>query len=61
MRWAGKAARMGEMRNLYIILVRKPKGNRRLGRYRRKWEDNIRMDVREIGCGVCGMDASDAG
>jgi hypothetical protein len=40
---------MGEMRNAYSILVRKPKGKRPLGRPRCKWEDNIRMDLREIG------------
>jgi len=39
---------MGEMRNLYN-LVGKPEGKRPLGKYRRRWEDNIRMDVREIG------------
>jgi hypothetical protein len=38
------------MRNVYNILVGKPEGNRPLGRPRRRWEDNVRMDVREIGC-----------
>jgi hypothetical protein len=45
---------MGEMRNAYRILVGKPEGKRRLGGPRRMWEDNIRMDLREIGWG--GMD-----
>jgi hypothetical protein len=45
---------MGEKRNAYSILVGKPEGKRPLGRPRRRWEDNIKMDVREIGWG--GMD-----
>jgi hypothetical protein len=49
MRWAGHVARMGETRNVYRILVRKPEGTRSLGRPRRKWVDNIKMDLREIG------------
>jgi hypothetical protein len=40
---------MGEMRNAYKILVRKPEGRRARGRPRRRWEDNIRMDLKEIG------------
>jgi len=40
---------MGEMRNVNIILIGKPEGNRTLGRSRSRWEDNIRMDLREIG------------
>jgi hypothetical protein len=51
MRWAGYAARMGEVRGAYNILVGRPKGRRQLGRHRRKWEDNIEMDLREIGFG----------
>jgi hypothetical protein len=43
---------MGEMRNAYNISVGKPEGKRPLGRPRRRWEDNIRMDLREIGCGL---------
>jgi hypothetical protein len=54
MRWVGHVARMGEKRNAYRILVGKPEGKRPLGRPRRRWEDNIRMDLREIGWG--GMD-----
>jgi hypothetical protein len=45
MRWAGHAARMGEKRNAYRILVRKPEGRRPLGRPRRRWVDNIKMDI----------------
>jgi hypothetical protein len=48
MRWAGHVARMGENRNAYRILVGKPEGKRPLGRPRRRLEDNIRMDLREI-------------
>jgi len=46
----GCVARMGDMRNAYGILVGKPEGKRPLGRPMRRWEDNIRMNVREIGC-----------
>jgi len=45
---------MGERRGVYRVLVRKPEGKRPLGRPRRKWEDNIKMDIQEVGCG--GMD-----
>jgi hypothetical protein len=48
MRWVGHVATMGEMRNAYKILVGKPEGKRPCGRTRRRWEDNIRMDRREI-------------
>jgi hypothetical protein len=51
MRWAGHVARMGEGRNLYRVLVRKPEGRRPLGRSRRRWEGGIKMDLREIGWG----------
>jgi len=51
MRWAGHVARMGERRGVCRILVGKPEGRRLLGRPRRRWEDNIRMDLREVGCG----------
>jgi len=51
MRWAGNVARMGEERGMYRVLVRKPEGKRPLGRPRRRWVDNIRMDLQEVGCG----------
>jgi hypothetical protein len=51
MRWAGHVARVGEERKVYKVLVGKPEGKRPLGRPRRRWEDRIRMDVREIGLG----------
>jgi hypothetical protein len=49
MRWAGHVARMGEERKVYKVLVGKPEGKSPLGRPRRRWEDGIRMDLREIG------------
>jgi hypothetical protein len=48
MRWAENIARIGEKRNAYRILVRKPEGKRPLGRPRRRWVYNIKMDLREI-------------
>jgi len=42
---------MGERRDVYRVLVWKPKGKRPLGRPRRRWEDNIKMDLQEVGCG----------
>ena len=54
MRWAGRVAHMGERRGVYRVLVGKPEGKRPLGRPRRRWEDNIKMDLQGIGCG--GMD-----
>jgi hypothetical protein len=48
MRWAGHLARMGEGRGVYRVLVGRPEGKRPLGRPRRRWEDNIKMDLREI-------------
>jgi hypothetical protein len=51
MRWAGHVARMGEERKVYKVLMGKPEGKRLLGRPRRRWEDGIRMDLREIGLG----------
>jgi hypothetical protein len=50
-RWAGHVARMVEERQLYKVLVGKPEGKRPLGRPRRRWEDGIKMDLREIGFG----------
>ena len=54
MRWEGHVARVRERRGVYRVLVRKPEGNRPLERPRRWWEDNIKMDHREVGYG--GMD-----
>jgi len=51
MRWAAHVARMGERRGVYRILVGKHEGKRQLGRPRRRWEDNIKMDLQELGCG----------
>jgi hypothetical protein len=51
MRWAGHVARMGEVRSAYNILVGRPEGRRPLRRPRRRWEDNIKVDLREIGFG----------
>jgi transcription termination factor 2 len=49
MRWAGHVARMGETRNAYRILVGKPEVKKPLGRPRRRWVDNIKIDLRAIG------------
>jgi len=43
---------MGEWRGVYRILVGKPEGKRPLGRPRHRWEDNIKIDLQEVGCGV---------
>jgi hypothetical protein len=51
MRWAGHVARVGEKRHAYRLLVGKPEGTRPQGRPRRRWMDNIRMDVGEVGWG----------
>jgi hypothetical protein len=49
MRWAGHVARMGEERGVYRVLVGRPAGKRPLGRPRRRWEENIKIHLREIG------------
>ena len=51
MRWAGHVARMGEERAVYRVLVGKSEGRGPLGRPRRRWVDNIRTDLQEVGCG----------
>ena len=51
MGWAGHVARMGEESGVYRVLVGKPEGRRLLGRPRRRWVDNIRMDLQEVECG----------
>ena len=50
LRWAGHVARMEQSRNAYRVLVGKPEGKRPLRRPRGRWEDNIKMDLRELGC-----------
>ena len=54
MRWAGHVARIGEMRGVYRVFVGKPEGKRPLGRPKRRWEDNIKMDLQEVVCGGVG-------
>ena len=49
MRWTGHVARMGEGRGVHRVLVGKPEGKRPLGRPRRRWGDNIKMDLQEVG------------
>jgi hypothetical protein len=49
MRWAGHVTRMGEWRAVYRVLVGRPEGKRAVGRPRHRWEDNIKLDLREIG------------
>jgi len=51
MRWAGHAARIGDRRGVYRVFVGKPEGKRPLGRPGRRREDNIKMDLQEVGCG----------
>ena len=52
--WVGHIARMGESTGVYRVLVGKPEGKKSLGRPRRRWEDNIKIDLQEVGC--WGMD-----
>jgi len=59
MRWVGPVAHMGERRGVYRVLVGKREGRRQLGWPRRRWEDNIKMDLQDLGCGV--MDWIDLG
>jgi hypothetical protein len=54
MRWMGHVACVGESGGVYRVLVGKPKGKNPLGRPKHRWEDNIKMDHKEVGCG--GMD-----
>ena len=51
MRWAGHVACMGEGRGMYRLLVGRPGGKRPMGRPRHRWEDNIKVDLQEVGCG----------
>jgi hypothetical protein len=52
MRHAGHVTGMGERRGVYRMVVGKPEGKRTLGRPRRRWDDNIKMDLQEVGCGL---------
>jgi hypothetical protein len=52
MRWAGHVAFMGERRGVCRVLVGKPEGKRPLGRPRHRWEENIKLDLQEVACGV---------
>jgi hypothetical protein len=54
MKWAGHVAGMGERRDVYRVLVGKPEGKRLHGRPRCRWEDNIKMDIWEVGWGCMG-------
>ena len=51
MRWTGHVACMEERRGIYRVLLGKLEGKKSLGRPRHKWEDNINMDLQEVGCG----------
>jgi hypothetical protein len=59
-RWARHVARMGERRGVYRVLVGKPEGKRPLGRPRRRWEENIKMYLQEVGWGY-GLDRAGSG
>ena len=51
MKWAGQVARLGERRGVYKVFVGKSEEKRPLGRQKRRWEDNIKTDLQEVGCG----------
>jgi hypothetical protein len=53
MRWADHVAYMGERRGVCRVLVGRSEGKKPLGRPRRRWEDNIKMDIQEVVCGAC--------
>ena len=61
MRRGGHLAQMGDGRGVYRVLVGKPEGKRSFGRTRRGWEDNIKMDLQEVGCGGYGLDRGGSG
>jgi len=61
MRWAGHVAHMGQGRGVHRVLVGKPEGKRPLGRPRRRWEDNIKMDLQGSGRGLWGLDGVGSG
>jgi hypothetical protein len=56
MRWTGHIARMQERRWGYRILAGRPEGKRQLGKQRRRWEDNRKMDLQKVGWGGHGLD-----
>ena len=60
-RWAGHVALMGERRGVYWVLLGIPEGKRPLGRPRYRWEDNIKMELEEVGGGVCGLGRASSG
>ena len=55
-RWAGHVACMGERTGVYRVLVGKPEGKRPLERPKRRGDDNIKIDLQEVGCAGCGLD-----
>jgi hypothetical protein len=57
MRWVGHVVRMGERTAAYRVLVGKPEGKKPLGKLRHRWEDSLKMDLQEVGCG--GMNWND--
>jgi len=61
MRWAGHVARMRERRGEYRVLMVDPEGKRPPWRSRRRWEDNIKMDLQEVGCWGYGLDRAGSG
>jgi hypothetical protein len=56
MRWVGHVAQMGESRSVYRVLVGKPEGKTPFGRFRSRWENNIKMDLQEVECWGHGID-----
>jgi len=60
-RWAGHVARTGEMRGVYRMWVWKPEGKRQLRRPKLRWEDNIKMDLQEVGYGGMTLDRAGSG
>jgi hypothetical protein len=60
MRWAGHVWRVEERRGVYMVLVEKPEGKKPLGKPKRRWENNIKMDLKEVGRGY-GLDRAGSG
>jgi hypothetical protein len=61
MKWEGLVAAMSKIINAYIILIGKSEGKLLLGRRRGRWENNIKMDLKETGWGACGLHSSGSG